>query len=206
MKTTKRKIVYTVIITVIVVLIVIWGGFKAVHLTGSHPFCGSCHAWDGKIAETNLADTVHGASNPKGVVVDCVDCHLSHSSIASYLFTKAKSGATDAFVALTGNPDKKDWLANREHAREHYTFDSACIKCHENAFTGISDHKTSPVSPMHTKYLEFKGTSEAMKCTDCHLHVGHKNLGKTLYDAKDKKPKTWAEWDKQREEMLKAKK
>ncbi|CZE47456.1 cytochrome c3 family protein [Campylobacter geochelonis] len=202
-----KKTIYIIVITAIVVLIVTYGGFKVVHATGKAPFCGSCHEWDGAIAQTNLADTVHGPSNPKGVVVTCTDCHLPHDSIAGYLFTKAKNGISEGITTfITGDPAKKDWLANREHARANYTFDSSCMRCHENAFSGVDGNKTSEISQMHAKYIEFKGTSEAMKCTDCHMHVGHKDLGKTLFDIKDTKPKTWEEWDIQRAKMLKEKK
>lgn len=191
----KNKVLYIVVVSVFATLIVTSLGYKAVIATGEYPFCGSCHAWDGAIAESNVADKVHGASNPKGVQATCADCHLPHNNMANYLLTKAKNGISEGFTALVGDPNKKDWLGNREHARANYTFDSSCVRCHENAFLPENALKTSGISKMHQKYLEFKGTSEAMKCTDCHKHVGHTNLGGTLYSLKSKEAANWEEWE-----------
>ncbi|WP_191337831.1 cytochrome c3 family protein [Helicobacter pullorum] len=199
----KKTILLIIFISVVVTLVATYGGYKAIKVTGEYPFCGSCHAWDGAIAETNVADKVHGASNPKGVQATCAECHLPHDSLHNYLFTKAKNGLAEGWTTLTGDPIKKDWLGNREHARKNYTFDSSCLQCHSNAFVEANDLKTSSISKMHQKYLEFKGTDEAMKCTDCHKHVGHTNLGGTLFEAKSKEPQSWEEWEELRKERTK---
>ncbi|WP_395002706.1 cytochrome c3 family protein [uncultured Helicobacter sp.] len=191
----KKKIFYIVVVSVFATLIATSLGYKAVVASGEYPFCGSCHAWDGAIAETNIADTIHGASNPKGVQATCAECHLPHDSLHNYLFTKAKNGIAEGWTTLTGDPSTKDWLGNREHTRANHTFDSSCMRCHENAFIEANALKTSGISKMHQKYLEFKGTDEAMKCTDCHKHVGHKNLGGTLYELKNKEAASWEEWE-----------
>lgn len=194
----RHKILYIVVISVFATLIVTSLGYKAVVATGEYPFCGSCHAWDGAIAETNVADTIHGASNPKGVQATCAQCHLPHSNVVQYLLTKAKNGVSEGWITLTRDPSKKDWLGNREHARKHYTFDSSCLQCHSNAFVEANELKTSGISAMHSKYLEFRGTSEAMQCTDCHKHVGHTNLGGTLFELKAREPQSWEEWESMR--------
>lgn len=192
----KNKTIYLIIISTVVVTLVLTSlGYKAVVVTGEYPFCGSCHAWDGAIAETNVMDTVHGASNPKGVQATCTQCHLPHDNIVNYLYTKAKNGIAEGFTTLTGDPNEKDWLANREHARKYYTFDSSCLNCHNNAFVEANELKTSTISKMHQKYIEFKDSDEAMKCTDCHKHVGHKNLGGTLFKLKSKEASSWEEWE-----------
>ena len=191
----KKKIFYIVVVSVFATLIATSLGYKAVVASGEYPFCGSCHAWDGAIAETNIADTIHGASNPKGVQATCAECRLPHDSLHNYLFTKAKNGIAEGWTTLTGDPSTKDWLGNREHTRANHTFDSSCMRCHENAFIEANALKTSGISKMHQKYLEFKGTDEAMKCTDCHKHVGHKNLGGTLYELKNKEAASWEEWE-----------
>lgn len=183
-----------ILITVLLTLFIIFGGYKIVEVTSDYPFCGSCHSWDGAIAETNLSDEVHGKSNKKGIHVKCTDCHLPHDNIAKYLFTKAKNGIAEGFTTLTGDPSKKDWIANREYARKNYTFDSSCLKCHEDIARKGEGNATRAVSKMHEKYLELKNTKDALKCTDCHKHVGHKELGKMLIEQKHKTANSWEEW------------
>lgn len=194
----KNKIAFISLI-VVITLVLVFLGNKVIHATGKYPFCGSCHSWDGPIAITNVNDDIHGAKNPKGVVINCADCHLPHDNLAKYLFTKAKNGVAEGFTTLTKDPTKKDWLANREHARKNYTFDSSCLKCHENAF--VKDNEGT--LPIHLTYLSFKGSADEMKCTDCHKHIGHKDLAKTLYDLKDTTPHSWEEWEQKRAKNLK---
>ncbi len=200
-----KKIILIIAVTVVSTLILTWGGHEVVVQTGKAPFCGSCHAWDGEIAQTNINDNVHGANNARGIVVKCVDCHLPHSSMVAYLGVKAKNGIAEAYTTLTKDPAEKDWLKDRESARENYTYDSACVRCHENAVNEVKLKETfsASASKMHLKYLEFKDTDNQMKCTSCHKYVGHKNLGNLLFEQKSKVPTTWEEWEKQREELLK---
>lgn len=198
----KKIIFLTIIATFIVTLVVTYGGYKAVKVTGEYPFCGSCHAWDGEIAKTNLKDNVHGSANPKGVQASCTDCHLPHDSFVNYMITKAKNGISEGYTTLTGDPSKKDWLGNREHARANYTFDSSCLKCHQNLFETKEGEKKN-INKMHAQYLSLKDSQDALKCTSCHKHVGHKDLGETLYKIQNKQPSSWEEWEKMRKEATK---
>lgn len=192
-----------ILITAILVAAGIWGGFKVVEVTGDYPFCGSCHAWDGEIALRAVADDIHGRANPNGTHATCTDCHLPHSSMLGYLATKAKNGISESITTLFSDPEKKDWIANRAKARAKHTFDSACLKCHSNLLENVNlaVQKGAKVADlaagakMHAKYLEFKGTNEAMKCTDCHKYVGHKDLGKMLVEKRHKVANTWDEWE-----------
>ncbi|MCD8212964.1 MAG: NapC/NirT family cytochrome c [Campylobacter sp.] len=192
----KNKIFTVIALSVIATLAVVFSGYKIVQVTGEFPFCGSWHEWDGAIAQTNLADPIQGGSNPKGLGAKCTDCHLPHDSLVGYIFAKAKNGIAEGFTTLTGDPSKKDWIANREHARKNYTFDSSCLKCHADIIKGSEANATREISKMHAKYNEFKNTSEAMKCTDCHKYVGHKELGKMLIEQKHKTAASWDEWIK----------
>lgn len=195
----RKRVLYTIIaISIVLTLIFTSLGYKAVKITGEYPFCGSCHKWDGAIAQTNVMDKVHGASNPKGIQATCTECHLPHNNVAYYLLIKAKNGIAEGWTTLTGDPSKKDWLGNREYARKYYTFDSSCLKCHNNAFVEVNKLKTSGISAMHKKYLELKESNDAMKCTDCHKYVGHTNLGGTLFELKSKEPSNWEEWEAMR--------
>ncbi|MFV0480661.1 MAG: cytochrome c3 family protein [Campylobacteraceae bacterium] len=198
-----KKILLIILITFIGSVIVIYSGEKVVKVTGDAPFCGSCHKWDGLIAEAAIADNVHGSANPKGVKASCTSCHLPHDNIAKYLAVKAKNGIAEGWTTLTGNPEEKDWIANRDNARKNYTYDSSCLSCHENILTLAKDDTELALgsSKMHLKYEEFKNTKDKMMCTSCHKHVGHKDLGKVLFDQKDNRPKTWEEWDTQRAKL-----
>lgn len=199
-----RKIIFiTIAITLVATLFIVWGGHKVIKITGNTPFCGSCHAWDGLIAKTHLDDPVHGAANPKGVQATCTDCHLPHSSLIAYLGTKAINGLSEGWTTLTKDPSKKDWLSNREHARKFYTYDNSCLSCHQSLLDQAIKTKDEPGSKMHLKYVELKNTKETMQCTDCHKYVGHKDLGLTLFQHNDKRPTTWEEWDKERQEKKK---
>ncbi|MBR8465979.1 NapC/NirT family cytochrome c [Campylobacter sp. faydin G-140] len=192
----KNKIFIAVILTAFVTLIATYGGYHMIKATGEYPFCGSCHEWDGAIAQTNLVDPIHGAANKRGLGAKCSDCHLPHDSLANYIFSKVKNGIAEGWTTMIGDPSKKDWIANREHARANYTFDSSCIKCHSSITQKIDANTTIAAEKMHLKYIEFKNTSDELKCTSCHKNVGHYELGKMLVEQKYKVADSWDEWIK----------
>ena len=190
-----KKISTIILATIIVTLVVVFGGNQIIKVTGDAPFCGSCHEWDGFAAQAHFNDDVHGKANPKGVRATCTDCHLPHNSLIEYLAVKAKNGVAEGWTTLTKDRQKKDWLKNREHARKNYTFDSSCLKCHEGILS--YDGKTQTASArMHEKYKEFLNTQNAMQCTQCHKFVGHKNLGDEIAEKQGGLAKTWDEWEK----------
>lgn len=196
----KKIILITVAVSFFATLILIFGGHKVVKITGDAPFCGSCHAWDGLIAQTHLADPIHGNANPKGFQATCTDCHLPHDSLSGYLATKVKNGIAEGWTTLTKDPSKKDWIANRNHARKNYTFDSSCLVCHKGILERASQKEfaNEAASKMHLNYINFQNTKEAMQCTSCHKFVGHKDLGEVLFKHNDTRPSSWDEWDNQR--------
>ena len=198
----KKIIIITALVSFCVTLVFVWGGIKVVKATGDAPFCGACHSWDGLIAQTHLQDPIHGNANPKGVQATCTECHLPHSSLIVYLGVKAKNGIAEGWTTLTGDASKKDWLANREHARKNYTYDSSCLACHSTLLDKANQEafKEESSSKMHLKYIAFQETKEAMQCTSCHKFVGHKDLGETLFKHNDTRPESWDEWGKQRKE------
>ena len=149
----KKILFKTVIVTSIVTLVIVFGGYKVVKVTGEYPFCGSCQEQNGAIAQTNLADPVHGGSNPKGLGIKCTDCHLPHDNLASYIFAKAKNGISEGITVLFKDPKEKDWITNREHARKNYTFDSSCLQCHGDIIKISDANATRNISKMHAKYI-----------------------------------------------------
>ncbi len=194
-----KKILFIIGITFVVTLFLVWSGHKVVKVTGDAPFCGSCHSWDGEIAKTHLNDKIHGSGNPKGLQATCTDCHLPHSSLIAYLGVKARNGIAEGWTTLTSDPTKKDWLAERKNAREHYTYDSSCLECHKGLLENANKTELAdkPSSKMHLKYVQFKNTKDELTCTSCHKFVGHDGLGELLFKQKDHTPSTWEEWEKQ---------
>ena len=150
--------------------LVLASGFM-VETTNTDQFCISCHemtpfqqAWK---------NSVHGGQNPQGFAAQCVDCHLPHGNFVEYLTTKAITGTGDVIAHIGFDAKAFDWKANTENNRAHFTFDSACLHCHHEL--------TPPGLPSggliaHRAYL--RGEAKRM-CTDCHPHVGHKDMLQT---------------------------
>lgn len=141
----------------------------AIEKTGNAEFCGSCHTMDPMIESYH--NDVHGGSNPGGIVVECIDCHLPHDSLIHYMTIKARTGLNDVWVQNFGNPETIDWEERRSH-REHFTYDSGCLKCHENYFEQtMGDHSA------FIAHKEYALDPTAQQCVTCHENVGHKDLG-----------------------------
>ena len=164
----KGKVIGGIIFgAIITVLLVLASGFM-VETTNTDTFCVSCHAMTPM--RTAWQNSPHGGQNKRGVVAQCVDCHLPHGNFVEYLTTKAITGTSDVIHNLTFDPYNFDWKKNADENRLEFTFDSACVNCHENL--------TPPGLPRggliaHRSYMN--GTAEK-HCVECHPHVGHKNL------------------------------
>lgn len=166
-KAWRLGIAIGVLVTVITVLA---SGFM-VETTNTDSFCVSCHVMTP--FRTAWQESVHGGKNPQGFAAQCVDCHLPHGNFLEYLVTKAITGTGDVIQNMTFDPVAFDWAANAEASRTHFTFDSACRKCHHEL--------TPPGLPSggliaHRAYL--RGEAKKM-CVECHKHVGHKDMVET---------------------------
>ena len=149
---------------------VLASGFM-IETTNTDSFCVSCHAMTP--FRTAWQGSVHGGKNPQGFAAQCVDCHLPHGNFVEYLTTKAITGTGDVIQNLTFDPKAFDWAGNAEKNRLHFTFDSACRRCHLEL--------TPPGLPKggliaHRAYLQGEVKK---KCAECHPHVGHKDMIET---------------------------
>jgi formylglycine-generating enzyme required for sulfatase activity len=138
-------------------------------------------------------------SNKSGVVTHCVDCHLPPGGI-QYLTEKARLGARDAYGRLFRDVSKIDWA--RERQLDHaliFTYDSACIRCHNNLFSqGLSKvagplpsglqetnaqqlRETRMVARRLEAHLYYQRNREKLHCVNCHLSDGHLMEKKTLF-------------------------
>ncbi|WP_332444432.1 cytochrome c3 family protein [Wolinella succinogenes] len=154
------------------------GGHAAIEATSGDKFCVSCHEWMDPMAEAYSKD-IHGGNNSLGAKAKCADCHLPHDSLVGYLWQKGKNGFTEGAHMLLNDPKSKDWQANRQR-RDEYVFDTGCLKCHTTVMDIKSDNQV--VGKMHELYVKYQNTSNAIQCSSCHVNVGHKGLGKVLYD------------------------
>ncbi len=153
-----------ILLTIVTVLA---SGFM-VETTNTDTFCITCHAM--MPSRISWQESVHGGQNPQGFRAQCVDCHLPHGNFVEYLTTKAVTGTGDVLQNVFFDPKEFDWAGNAERRREHFTYDSACRRCHHN-LTGPG--LTSGGFIAHRSYLMGR-TSK--KCASCHPHVGHKDL------------------------------
>jgi len=167
-------------------------GAVMVDKTGQPQFCGACHEM--KPMEHSFHHSVHGGNNPHGFAVHhCTDCHLPHTSLISYLWHKGISGMRDG-LAKAGVIHKVNFKENFWRMSE-YTYDSACLKCHE----GIKGLEKNPeevtglkanIKEIHKKYYwEPKAEGEEVSCLKCHndylqANFAHPNLLNALKEGR----------------------
>ncbi len=175
----KMRNYFTFNFVVLITLLFVIGGImtligifitvEAVEYTSDAEFCGSCHSM--KSMTVSWRKSVHGGNNKLGCVAKCADCHLPHSNVLEYLTVKSINGTNDLFVEMFGEPEKIDWQERRKN-REHFVYDSGCMKCHKNLKNATMSNPKAFIA--HKNY--FLGTSNK-KCVSCHKNSGHKNLG-----------------------------
>ncbi|WP_297444046.1 NapC/NirT family cytochrome c [Sulfurimonas sp.] len=139
-----------------------------VEKTSGEDFCAQCHTME-PMTQSYLAD-IHGGNNKEGLRAKCVDCHLPHDSLFSYLVEKAKTGTHDVWAELTYDKSKIDWQEKRKHAK-HFVYDSGCLHCHSNLEEATMGSAKAFVA--HKAYF----LDKKKKCVECHSNVGHHNLG-----------------------------
>lgn len=171
-KKSKSKVIVPlslVLIGLIIGLIISFGSSVGVKHTSDKNFCASCHTMQPMIDSYKM--DVHGGAGSHGIEVKCVDCHLPHDSMASYLTEKVKTGWHDFYVENFQDPTKINWQEKRKH-RETFTYDSSCLSCHTN----LKDATESNLKALNAHRKYFAGTT-TKSCVGCHENVGHKDLG-----------------------------
>lgn len=132
--------------------------------TSTPEFCAMCH----EITPAYQAwKTSSHASNSKGVVADCMDCHLPapHDTI-NFFFTKTVHGLKDIVLHFIG--DTYDRAAMREQAYESIKNDQ-CLKCHRNLL--YMPNKRGAMLAHRTVLYPRPGYEK--KCFDCHRNLVH---------------------------------
>jgi cytochrome c nitrite reductase small subunit len=156
-------------------IILVFGGilgisfFKMTHIamlkTSTPEFCASCHEIQPAYNEWK---TSSHASNSKGVVAQCKDCHLPQpENTVEFFYTKTIHGLKDVVGHLIGGDyDRKEHrLAAYESIKSSY-----CMTCHQNLLY-ISQKRGAMLA--HRSMIYARPGYEK-KCTDCHQNLVHK--------------------------------
>ncbi|MDF1573713.1 MAG: SUMF1/EgtB/PvdO family nonheme iron enzyme [Bacteroidales bacterium] len=145
-------------------VLLIFLGNKAVVKTSTNEYCASCHVHPHS-TESWKRSTHY--DNPRGIQVQCVDCHLpSHGEV--YLFEKARTGIRDVWANWFKDSASFNWEAKSQidHARGH-TFESSCIHCHQNNYPlGLTREGREA-------HLYYERQAGELHCINCHITVGH---------------------------------
>jgi formylglycine-generating enzyme len=150
----------------IVGVLLILGGGKALHMTSTNNYCVSCHIHP--MADASWKKSTH-YDTKSGMRIACVECHLPPKG-QGYLWAKGTTGLRDLWSKWTKDSASFNWADRRrlEIARG-YVYESSCIKCHENLFPA---KLTKAGEDAHLYYTQTKKSPE-LHCINCHLNAGH---------------------------------
>jgi formylglycine-generating enzyme required for sulfatase activity len=150
----------------IVGVLLILGGGKALKMTSTNNYCISCHIHPS--ADASWKKSVH-YDTQSGYRVACVECHLPPKG-EGYLWAKGTTGLRDLWSKWTKDSASFNWEdRGRLEIARGYVYESSCIKCHENLFPA---KLTKAGEDAHLYYQQTKKTDE-LHCINCHLNAGH---------------------------------
>ncbi|MFP3928603.1 MAG: cytochrome c3 family protein [Desulfobacteraceae bacterium] len=132
--------------------------------TSTPQFCAICHEIQ---PAYNAWKTSTHASNNKGVVADCMDCHLPapHNTF-DFFYAKTAHGIKDIIVHFL--QDEYDREANREAAYASFN-NQQCQKCHRNILY-MPDKRGAMLAHRSVIYAR---PGYEKKCVDCHRDLVH---------------------------------
>jgi formylglycine-generating enzyme required for sulfatase activity/nitrate/TMAO reductase-like tetraheme cytochrome c subunit len=150
----------------IVGVLLILGGGKALTVTSTNDYCVSCHIHP--MADAAWKKSTH-YDTKSGMRIGCVDCHLPPKG-HGYLWAKGTTGLRDLWSMWTKDSASFNWEDRRRlEVARGYVYESSCIKCHENLFPA---KLTKEGEDAHLYYTQTKKTPE-LHCINCHLNAGH---------------------------------
>ncbi|MFC1541394.1 SUMF1/EgtB/PvdO family nonheme iron enzyme [Candidatus Latescibacterota bacterium] len=175
-KSKKRSIIHTffhliirclksqIFIGILIGFLILFLAHEGIRHTSTDTFCAVCHVHPE--ATYSWKKSTH-YKNESGVVVHCIECHLPPDGIR-YFSEKTRLGLKDAYGTIFKDTENIDWDAKSvlEHAVT-YTFDSSCIRCHDDLYSlGLTPKGVQA----HEYYMKMKDT---ISCINCHITVGH---------------------------------
>jgi formylglycine-generating enzyme required for sulfatase activity/nitrate/TMAO reductase-like tetraheme cytochrome c subunit len=147
-------------------ILIILGAGKAITGTSTNEYCMSCHIHP--MADASWKKSVH-YDTESGYRVACVECHLPPKG-HGYLWAKGKTGLRDLWSYWTKDSASFNWEDRRRlEVARGYTYESSCIKCHENLFPS---KLTKEGEDAHLYYTQQEKTPD-LHCINCHLNSGH---------------------------------
>jgi len=150
----------------VVGMLFILAGGKVLESTSTNDYCVSCHIHP--LADAGWKRSVH-YDTESGYHVACVECHLPLKG-DGYLWAKGTTGLRDLWSFYTKDSASFDWAdRSRLEVARHHTYESSCIKCHENLFPPAL---TKEGEDAHLYYNQTEKTPE-LHCINCHLNAGH---------------------------------
>ncbi|AQW81437.1 NapC/NirT cytochrome c family protein [Campylobacter pinnipediorum subsp. caledonicus] len=183
-----KNILLKICFALVFAFVVFFGGNALVHSTQEDTFCVVCHEWMDPFVDT-YAHSSHGGANKNGFKAKCVECHLPHDNHVKYIFQKALNGFNEVTHMAFNDAKDAKWQENRKN-RSKFVFDTGCLSCHKTILDINSTNQN--IKDMHNLYVKFKNDpKEKLDCVTCHKNVGHKELGKTLYELKHPPVGAW---------------
>jgi sulfatase modifying factor 1 len=147
-------------------VILILGGGKALNMTSTNDYCISCHIHPG--ADMSWKKSVH-YDTQSGYRVSCVECHLPPKG-QGYLWAKGTTGLRDLWSKWTKDSASFNWAdRGRLELARTYAYESSCIKCHPNLFPA---KLTKAGEDAHLYYTQTTKSAD-LHCINCHLNAGH---------------------------------
>jgi len=136
--------------------------------TSTPKFCSTCH----EIQEAyDTWKTSSHAFNSKGIVADCMDCHLpAPHDTWNFFFAKTYHGLKDIIIHLTYKNPLKEYNTEEQKQKAYASFkNDQCLKCHRNILY-ISTKRGAMLAHRATIYPR---PGYEKKCVDCHTNLVH---------------------------------
>lgn len=134
--------------------------------TSTPLFCAGCH--EIQPAYNDWKVSTH-TNNARGVVADCMDCHLpAPQDTYDFFFAKTWHGIKDIFVHFAEGPEAYNRIRARAAAYNDIKNDQ-CLKCHRNILY-IPDKRGAMLA--HRAVL-YPMPGYEKQCTDCHRNLVH---------------------------------
>jgi sulfatase modifying factor 1 len=168
----KKKILVWFLPGLLIGILIILGGGKAIKMTSSNDYCMSCHVHPQ--ADAAWKKSTH-FDTKSGMRIACIECHLPPKG-EGYLWAKAGTGLRDLWGYWTKDSAKFNWDDRRRlEVARGYVYENSCKKCHENLFPS---KLTKEGEDAHLYYQQAKKTDD-LHCINCHLDAGHHIQGYT---------------------------
>lgn len=144
----------------VLLLVLLFGGYRAKLYTDSDHFCASCHEIK-QSHETFLASK----HNTKGI--RCVSCHIAPGVLGQ---VKGKLvGIREVYRHVRGQIPEQ--IALSQSGLE--ALNASCLDCHRRAYTRDPQHVATSALAMMSYDKQTHRATERVLCTHCHIELVH---------------------------------